>query len=185
MQTVIYLLAALGGLAIVSLLLSKYLRFRGARLVTCPQTNEPAGVEVDASRAALTAVLGKPDFHLTACSHWPERQGCGQECLKQIEAAPDGCLVRAILTKWYDGKRCVLCGKGLGDIDWLEHKPALMNTGRRTFEWREIRAERVPEVLSTHLPVCWNCHIAETFRRQYPELVVDRPRKPEGSPRNN
>jgi hypothetical protein len=25
------------------------------------------------------------------------------------------------------------------------------------------------------LPVCWNCHIAQTFRRVHPELVVVRP----------
>ena len=29
--------------------------------------------------------------------------------------------------------------------------------------------------MGTHLPVCWNCHIAESFRREHPELVVDRP----------
>jgi hypothetical protein len=24
-------------------------------------------------------------------------------------------------------------------------------------------------------PVCWSCHIAESFRRTHPELIVDRP----------
>jgi len=24
-------------------------------------------------------------------------------------------------------------------------------------------------------PVCWNCHVAETFRRLYPEMAADRP----------
>jgi hypothetical protein len=71
----------------------------------------------------------------------------------------------------------VLCGKPLEEIDWLEHKPALMSPEQKTVEWHEVRAEKLPEVLSTHLPVCWNCHIAETFRREFPELVVDRPWK--------
>jgi hypothetical protein len=50
-----------------------------------------------------------------------------------------------------------------------------MSPEGRTFGWGEVPAERLPEVLGTHLPVCWNCHIAETFRRQHAELVIDRP----------
>jgi hypothetical protein len=41
-------------------------------------------------------------------------------------------------------------------------------------QWSEIPAEKLQEVMRTHQPVCWNCHIAETFRREHPELVVDR-----------
>jgi hypothetical protein len=44
-------------------------------------------------------------------------------------------------------------------------------------QWSEIPAEELPEVFETHLPVCWSCHIAETFRREYPKRVVDRPWK--------
>jgi hypothetical protein len=50
-----------------------------------------------------------------------------------------------------------------------------MDAQRRTYEWPEIPPEQIPGVLATHLPVCWNCHIAETFRRMFPERVVDRP----------
>ena len=28
--------------------------------------------------------------------------------------------------------------------------------------------------LATSLPMCWNCHVAESFRRLHPELVTDR-----------
>jgi hypothetical protein len=34
------------------------------------------------------------------------------------------------------------------------------------------------DVFSTHRPVCWNCHVTETFRRLHPELVVDRKLEP-------
>jgi hypothetical protein len=33
----------------------------------------------------------------------------------------------------------------------------------------------LPEVFLTYAPVCWDCHIAETLRREHPELIVDRP----------
>ena len=155
-----------------------YSKFRGVRLVTCPETAKPAAVEVDANHAALRGVIGKLNLQLKSCSRWPERQGCEQECLVQIEAAPEDCLVRNILTRWYQGKSCVYCGKPLEQMDWAQHKPALMGPDHATLEWNDIRAEALPEVLTAYWPVCWNCHIAETFRRRYPFLVVDRPWKP-------
>ena len=161
-----------------------YFRFRGTRLVTCPETGKAAAVELDVRYAAFTAPLGKPDLQLKDCSRWPERQACGQRCLGQIESAPKDCLVRTILTKWYEDKACIFCGKALGEINWLDHKPALMSPERVTLDWDEIPGEKVPEVLTTHMAVCWDCHIAERFRRRYPELVVDRPWRPGESQRS-
>ena len=152
-----------------------YVKFRGTRLVTCPETGDPAAVDVDARHVAFAAALLKRSLRLKRCSQWPERQDCVRECLGQIESAPEQCLVRTILTRWYEEKSCIFCGKALGEINWLEHRPALMNPYRMTLEWNEIRPEELPQVLSTHRPVCWNCHIAETFRRKFPHLVVDRP----------
>jgi hypothetical protein len=113
---------------------------------------------------------------LRDCSRWPERQGCGQECLKQIELSPDGCLVRHILGGWYEGKNCAICRKPFGEINWADHKPALLSPHGKNVEWAEIRAETVPDVLATHAPVCWNCHIVRTFCQQHPDLVLDRSR---------
>jgi hypothetical protein len=151
-----------------------YFRFRGVRLVSCPETAESAAVEVNARHAALTRGLGHVDLQLKSCSRWPERQGCGQECLRQIEAAPEDCLVRTILTRSYQGKSCVYCRKPLEEMDWLEHRPALMRPDAVTFEWKDIPPETIPEVLLTYAPVCWNCHVATSFRRRYPDLVIDR-----------
>ena len=155
-----------------------YSKFRGVRLVTCPETAKPAAVEVDAKHAALRRVFGKLNLQLKGCPRWPERQGCEQDCLAQIEAAPEDCLVRNILTRWHQGKSCVHYWKPLEQMNWATHKPALMGPDHVTLEWSDIRAEALPEVLADYLPVCWNCHIAETFRRRYPHLVVDRPWKP-------
>ena len=99
------------------------------------------------------------------------------EFLSQIELAPDECLARNMLTRWYGGKRCVFCRRVFTQIHWPDRQPALLTPARTTVEWSEIPAERLPSVLATHRPVCWSCHIAETFRRQHPELVVDRPER--------
>src|SRR6266508_5356565 len=79
-----------------------FVRYRGKRVITCPETRKPAAVEVDAGHAALTAATHHRDLRLKSCSRWPERQDCGQECLLQVELAPEDCLLRNILTSWYD-----------------------------------------------------------------------------------
>jgi hypothetical protein len=62
-----------------------YLKFRGTRLVTCPETRKPAVVAVAARSMGLRAILNDPCLHLSECSRWPMRQDCGQTCLRQIE----------------------------------------------------------------------------------------------------
>src|SRR4051812_32154834 len=85
-------------------LIRAWWRYRGMRVITCPENFRPAGVQVDASHAAATAWGRSPDLRLASCSRWPERAGCGQQCLAEITHAPADCLVRNILEKWYAGK---------------------------------------------------------------------------------
>ena len=66
-----------------------YFRFRGTRLVTCPETHQAAVVEVAARSMGMQAILDEPCLRLSECSRWPMRGGgCGQDCLRQIEARP-------------------------------------------------------------------------------------------------
>ena len=159
-----------------------YRRFRGRHLVICPATKKPAAVIPDAAAAAISAALGEAHLHIQECSRWPalkpgqERRRCGQHCLAQIEAAPEDCLIKTMVTRWYAGKDCVLCGSVIDKVDWLGQKPAMLGPDGTTVQWDEIAAEKLPEVLATHQPVCWNCHVAESFRRQHSEWVVDRVR---------
>jgi hypothetical protein len=150
-------------------------RYRGKRLVTCPETHEPAAVAVDAVHAAVTAGIGEPVLQLKTCTRWPERESCGQECLSQIAASPEGCLVRNVATRWYQGKTCAFCAKPFGGIGWLERQPALLSPEGKSVPWTEVRAELLPGILETHRPVCWDCHIVETMRNRHPEMVVERP----------
>src|SRR5215475_12199073 len=121
---------------------SAWLRNRGPRAILCPENQRPAGVRVDERHAALSALKGTPELRLSSCSRWPERAGCGQECLAQIAASPEGCLVRNILAKWYEGKACASCGRPIGQIDWVGSEPALLGAGRVSVEWNQIPAEK-------------------------------------------
>jgi hypothetical protein len=155
--------------------IGSYLVFRGRRVITCPENQRPAAVDVDARRAAVTSAFGERKLQLRDCSRWPEKEGCGQECLSQIEAAPADCLVRSLVASWCAGASCVLCGKSLGEVDWLTRAPALLAPDRRTVAWSEVPAETLPEVLATHHPVCWDCHVIESVVRDHPDRVVVRP----------
>ena len=175
---VILVLAAL--YFVVPFAVGAFIRYRGKRVITCPETRKPAAIEVDARHAALTGATGHPELRLKSCARWPERHECGQECLLQVELSPEDCLVRNILTNWYAERTCVSCGREFRENHWLDPKPALLSPEGKTLEWSDIPPEKLPEVLATHFAVCWTCHITETFCREHPDLIVDRSKINEG-----
>lgn len=65
-----------------------YSKFRGTKLVNCPESHKPAVVEVAARSMGMQAILGEPCLRLRSCSRWPMCQNCGQDCLRQIEDRP-------------------------------------------------------------------------------------------------
>ena len=68
----VQLVSIVGGLVVLLLvwrLVSSWFKYRGQRVVICPENQRPAGVVLDAGHAALTA-LGKPPER-TACLLFP------------------------------------------------------------------------------------------------------------------
>jgi hypothetical protein len=148
-------------------------QFGGERVIICPETGKQAMVELDVRRAALTSLLGQTDLQLTNCWRWPIKQNCGQECLLQLDM-DEKCMVRSVLEKWYRDKACAFCARPFDEVDLSDHKPAMLNPEGVTVEWKQVPIAAVMEAMATYLPVCWNCHIAQTFRREHLDLVVDR-----------
>ncbi len=146
----------------------------GERVIICPETGKQAMVEVDAGHAAATSLFGHTDLRLENCWRWPIKQDCGQECLLQLDVAPEECLVRSVLEKWYRGKSCAFCAQPFPEIHIVDHQPALMNPEGVTVEWGQVPISAAMDAMTTYLPVCWNCHIAQSFRREHPDMVVDR-----------
>lgn len=68
----------------LSWVLPSWRAYRRRSVVTCPETGAATGVHVDAGRVARSAWLGPLDLRLKSCTRWPERSGCGQECLGQL-----------------------------------------------------------------------------------------------------
>ena len=149
-------------------------KYRGQRVIVCPENQLAAGVVVDARHAAVSSLKGAAELRLASCSRWPEKRDCGQPCLSQIAAFPEDCLVRNIVSRWYEGKACVFCGRAFGAIEWTAAGPALLQTNRVAVEWNQIPAEKLPETLATAQPVCAACYLANKMVREHPELVADR-----------
>ena len=156
-------------------LVRSFSKYRGPRIVTCPETKTPAVVEVDSLHASLTSTVGLPDIRLQDCSRWPIKEQCGQECLMDLDVAPDRCLVSGVLMRWYRDKKCVYCRKAFPELHWVDHKPALLNAEGNLLTWNEVNFDKLRNVMETHAPVCWDCYIAQTFRHDHPDLVVIRP----------
>ena len=156
-------------------LVRSFSKYRGPRIVTCPETKKPAVVEVDSLHASLTSTVGRPDIRLKECSRWPLKERCGQECLVDLDVAPEGCLVSGVLMRWYSEKNCVYCRKAFSELQWLDHRPGLLNPDGKLLSWDEVNLDRLQNVLATHSPVCWNCYVAQEFRVDHPDLVVFRP----------
>jgi hypothetical protein len=150
-------------------------KYGGPRIVTCPETGRPTIVEVDALHASLTSTVRLPDIRLKDCSRWPIKKECGQECLTDLDVAPEQCLVSGVLMHWYRGKKCVFCNHPFAELNWTDHQPALRSPSGRLVAWKDVQLDDVRNVLETHLPVCWNCYIAQSFRMEHPDLVVFRP----------
>jgi hypothetical protein len=152
----------------------EFRKYRGQRVITCPETDDGAAVSVDAWHAATSGNL-----RLSACSRWPERAGCAQACLSQIADAPDGCLVSLIVAAWYAGKLCTVCGRPIGPTVWHEAPPAVLKDDGTTCEWKDVRVENLPAVFRTSKPLCWYCNNLAEVQRINPNLIIHRPRPAE------
>ena len=171
----IYVMVVLLGVAgfFVVVGLRAYLRYRGVRVVTCPETKHPAAVQVDAGHAAVSAAWDHTELRLEQCSRWPERGQCEQPCLKQIAEAPHDCLLRSILTHWFAGKTCVYCERPVA-IAPRAHQPAFRLPDGRTVDFATMQPEDLVAHLDEFAPVCFDCHLTEQFRREHSELVTER-----------
>jgi hypothetical protein len=152
--------------------------YRGTHIVQCPETRKPAAVRVDTRHYARNAVMNDlPEVRLASCSRWPERAGCDQACVPQIERDPIDTRLDTILADVFTNHRCALCGRTISGVPAIGHKPAFRAPDGRTIPCDQIAPERIGEMLETHRLVCWDCDIAETFRREHPELVIDVPER--------
>jgi hypothetical protein len=146
---------ALAWIPLMVILVRAYRRFRGVRMVVCPETISAETVTLAAGHAAWSSVTSSTDLQLASCSRWP--RDCSQKCLEQVESSPEGCLVRERLKNWWEESACARCGTPIGRLSWFRPRPGLLGPGRTVRRWRELTPETLPEMLTTHRPLCAAC----------------------------
>lgn len=146
-------------------------QLKGDRIVVCPETGQPATVRIDLA-LAVAGDDGSAPAPLEACSRWAERGHCDQPCVAaaHLPASAASALVKA----WAKGRPCTSCQGEVVEHAFAGHHISLLEPTGLSREWVDVAADRLPLALATSLPLCWNCHQAATFRRMYPDLVVDR-----------
>jgi hypothetical protein len=169
------------GLVLRSEIGRTFLRYRGKRLVRCPETGAPAVVEAAALFAGLPGPFGLPRLCMTSCSLWPERADCAQPCVWQIRAAPRDTLLKTMLRR-YEDDACVRCGRSLGNLPRPQDEAGVdgavdgANVGDArcvTPELREIVTTWMPDVLTTDAAACRDCQAIERGQERSPGTVFN------------
>jgi hypothetical protein len=163
----------------IGISLQSYFRNRGRRTVMCPDNHQAVTVEVDSKFAFRTALRGKEHMRLHTCSRWPEKGDCDQDCLAQVDPTPEN--LERLLQKWYQGKTCAICERGLTPADWRRSRLALLNEKQKLFELHHMHLDELPSALDKMAPLCWNCHQEERARQATPPRILKGDRRHLGS----
>jgi hypothetical protein len=146
-----------------------WIRFRGVRVVTCPECRRPAAVTVDVGRAMVSAVRERADVRIDACSRWPERRGCGETCVPQIEASTEETRAKTIAARFFKDRRCVICGRRIGPLKPGPLQPGFMNSiTREAVPWFDVPAQDLSDAILERRPLCADCTLAESSRHPWP-----------------
>ena len=93
------------------------------------------------------------------------------------ESRAGGLLACCRMAGWYHGQSCVFCGKPIPEVTWTEHRPALLAPDGVTVFWKDVKPETLPDLFSTHKPVCWDCHVVQSLIRERPDAITVRPER--------
>ena len=145
--------------------LTTWRRLRGPRVVTCPETRRPAGITVDLGHAMATAVREAADVRVASCACWPERKGCEESCVPQIETGGDTTRPRALAARFFEHRSCAMCLRRIEPLAHGARQPGFLNPLTRTaVPWDEVPPQELPDAVASHRALCRDCTFAESSR---------------------
>ena len=96
---------------------------------------------------------------------------------KPPKSNPHDAATTAQLKHFFEGKQCAACNRPIPPVPAFGLRPGLLNPNtHEAIAWDDIPAANLSATLESHVPICSNCVLIETFRQKHPELVVDRQR---------
>ena len=105
------------------------------------------------------------------------RPPAGRREARHARSNPHDAATTAQLKRFFEGKVCAACSRPIAPVHAGELRPGLLNTKtQEAIAWADIPTANLSFALESHDPLCSHCAVVETFRREHPELVVDRHR---------
>lgn len=150
--------------------LQTYYKNRGRKAVQCPETGQPAEVEIDHRFVLKTAMRGHEQSRLQSCSRWPQNHECGQECLTQVDPSPEN--LDRLLSGSLKGRNCAICTRDITPSDWRQGRFAVLDQKHQLFELRDMSVDDLQSTLREARPLCWKCHQEERTRQTVPLHVM-------------
>jgi len=168
-QSFTILVVALVSVVYLAIAIRTWWRLRGSRVVTCPETRRPAGVTIDVGHAMVSAVWERADVRIAGCSRWPERRGCAETCVPQIEESPESTRANTLAARFFQGRVCVICRRRLGTLKNGGLQPGFMDPlTREVVPWTQVAAADLPDAIARRRPLCPECTLAESSHDPYP-----------------
>jgi hypothetical protein len=149
----------------------RWRRFGHERPVMTLETRQPATTHIDVA-LTIASETGLAPASRQSCSSSAEDAAGDQPYLEPAHL-PEGS-ASVVVKEWARGRTCAMCRGPVTESWFAGHHIALLEPTGMTREWVDVGADRLALALATSLPLCWNCHVAATFRRMHPELVTDR-----------
>jgi hypothetical protein len=143
--------------------LAIWIRLRGTRLVTCPETQTDAAVGVDVAQAIVATIRDNSDLRVAGCSRWPQRHDCDQACVPQIAERGGEAKPRTIAAHFFENQRCAICRYPIDPIPAAGLQPGLLDpVTHEATPWHTIRPEQLPHAFQSHRALCARCTVEET-----------------------
>lgn len=99
---------------------------------------------------------------------------------RPLKNNPHDAATTARLKHFFEGKACSACGRPIPPLHVGDLRPGLLNPEtQQAIAWADIPTADLSATLESHQPICSHCAVVETFRREHPELVVERHRNVE------
>jgi hypothetical protein len=150
--------------------LHTYYENRGRRAVRCPDTGQPADVEIDHGFVLKSAMRGQEHSRLQSCSRWPESGDCGQECLAQLDPSPEN--LERLFARSLAGSTCAICTRDITPSDWRQGRLGVFDQKQQLLELRDMPVDTLQSTLRDTRPLCWKCHQQELARQGLPLSVL-------------
>ena len=100
----------------------------------------------------------------------------------QAAASKHDLATNELLKRYFDGKSCAICKKAIPPVQRTGMKPGLLDPAtHETHSWDQIPNGSPTAYLEGQLPLCPSCQVAESFRKRFPDRVVDRERALDGA----